>query len=79
MIVELAITLTVDADVLLNVYDLLGHNICTLINKKEVAGNYNISWDGRDANNNPVSSGIYIYHFKINNRFSFSNKMALIK
>ena len=38
-----------------------------------------IVWDGRDENNNPVSSGIYFYQLRIDGNSKAINKMILMK
>ena len=39
---------------------------------------YSITWDGRDHNNNPVSSGIYFIKLKVG-KLTYSKKIILIK
>ena len=70
------------ADIRLNIYDLKGEKVCTLINQHQSAGTFKISWNGRNANNILVASGIYIYRMEINTGkeiFSRSRKMLLLK
>ncbi|RMH93487.1 MAG: T9SS C-terminal target domain-containing protein [Calditrichaeota bacterium] len=45
----------------LKVYDLLGREIKTLINRRLTPGEYTVQWDGTDASGAPVSSGVYFY------------------
>jgi len=59
--------------VTLKVYDFLGREVATLVNKEQNPGNYQVNFDG-----NALSSGIYFYELKIEN-FSESRKMLLIK
>ena len=59
--------------VTLKIYDSIGNEIITLVNKEKLKGNYNIIFNG-----NELSSGIYFANFKANN-FSKSIKMLLIK
>ncbi|TSA27319.1 T9SS C-terminal target domain-containing protein [bacterium] len=42
-------------------------------------GKYTITWDGRDENNKPVSSGIYFYKLHNNNKVIDYKKMLIIK
>jgi hypothetical protein len=37
-----------------------------------------VRWDGRDRNNSPVSSGIYLYRLEVGAR-TLTGKMALVK
>jgi flagellar hook assembly protein FlgD len=45
----------------IDVYDILGHQITTLLSKTMPAGYYEVSWDGRDQYGRSVSTGIYFY------------------
>jgi hypothetical protein len=65
--------LPVDGIVSVNVYDVLGSEIKTLINDNQKAGVYTIAFNGND-----LSSGIYICKINANN-FISSIKMILMK
>ncbi|MGE5439994.1 MAG: T9SS type A sorting domain-containing protein [Bacteroidota bacterium] len=57
----------------LKVYDILGREVMTLVNKEQNAGRYNVQFNaGR------LSSGIYIYRILAKN-FTRTNKMVLLK
>jgi hypothetical protein len=75
-IVEFALPTT--GEVSLNIYNVAGQLVRTLVSGTTAAGYYQIRWDGRDANGSDVSSGVYFY--KINTRdFSETRKMLLVK
>ncbi|MBZ0199053.1 MAG: T9SS type A sorting domain-containing protein [Ignavibacteriaceae bacterium] len=57
----------------LKVYDLLGREITTLVNKELAAGSYEVEF-----NTNNLASGIYIYTLQYGS-FTSSKKMQLIK
>ena len=57
----------------LNIYNLLGQKVETLVNKEMEAGSYNINWNGIDA-----ASGIYFYRLESGD-FSETKKMLLLK
>ena len=48
----------------IDIFDILGHTIVTLVNKQQDAGYYCIEWDGKNTQHQPVSSGIYFYKFQ---------------
>ena len=48
----------------LKVYDILGHEVRTLVDGIRPAGSYSVTWDGRDATGKTVSSGIYLCRLK---------------
>jgi len=56
----------------------LGQKVRTLINGNVAAGYHNVNWDGRDSFGNPVSNGIYLYHFEAGN-FIETRKMVFMK
>jgi hypothetical protein len=63
----------------LSIYDILGRKIRVLVREKsQVAGYYTLSWDGRDQQGRPTSSGVYFYRL-VTPTFSRSHKMTLIK
>jgi len=61
------------ATVQLKVYDILGKEVATLVNKKQAPGNYEIEFDASS-----LSSGIYFYTMRANN-FIDMKKMLLLK
>jgi hypothetical protein len=64
--------------VTLEVYNMLGQKVKTLINQNQEAGYYSVEWDGRNNFGNPVSSGIYLYRIKAGNFISV-HKMTLLR
>jgi len=64
------------ADVELTIYNTLGQKIVELVNQYESAGEKSVKWDGKDAADQSVSSGVYIYRIKADD-LSASQKMLL--
>jgi len=64
--------------VTLTVYDILGRNICTIVNSEMNAGKYTKIWDGRDNSGSEVASGIYFYRLQTDN-FVKVRKMVLVR
>lgn len=64
--------------VLINIYNILGQKVRTLLNENREAGTYEIEWNGRDDNNIPVASGVYLYRFS-NEGTNIVRKMMMIK
>ncbi|MDD3563798.1 MAG: choice-of-anchor D domain-containing protein, partial [Candidatus Cloacimonetes bacterium] len=50
-------------NVRLNVYNVKGQLVRSLVNTEQAAGRYRVIFDGRDDKGNPLSSGIYLYRF----------------
>ena len=80
-------TLREDAKVTLEIYNIRGQKVITLINKKQPAGYYFVIWNGKDNNNKSVPSGIYFYKMclhpdlsgKAGVRYTSTKKMILLK
>lgn len=49
-----------NVNVKINIYNILGTFLKTLINTQQNAGTYLINWDGKDENGRTMTSGIYI-------------------
>jgi len=70
--------LTVPALVELKIYNLLGKEIRTLVDKKQSGGRKKVLWDGKDSSGEFVSSGVYLYRLKTGD-FTRTRKMTLVK
>ena len=64
--------------VVLTVFDILGHEIITLVDEKQQAGLHQQNWNACDCFGNQVSSGIYVYKIKTDDDVC-SKKMLYIK
>ena len=65
--------------VTLDIYNIKGQKVKSLLNEQKQAGVHSIIWNGTDANNKPVSSGIYMYQLKVNGKTITSRKCLLLK
>jgi subtilisin family serine protease len=52
------------AQIHLEIYDVGGRRIRTLLNSVKAAGVHRIKWDGKNEAGLPVASGIYVYHLR---------------
>jgi hypothetical protein len=57
----------------LKVYDILGREVATLVNKQQKSGNYEVNFDASN-----LTSGVYFYQLQSGN-FNESKKMILLK
>ena len=62
----------------INIYNMKGQLVKTLVNQQLDAAYHDIVWDGKDNHNKPISSGIYFYKMSSNNYFA-TRKMILMK
>ena len=70
--------LTRSVDVTLQVYDILGRLVNTLVDEMQTAGYYKISWNGKNTAGMQVANGIYVYKITAEN-FNQTKKMILLK
>ena len=65
-------------DVTIEVFNVLGQKVRTLVNETRAAGSYRIEWNGNDDAGNSVSTGVYLYRFQAGDVMQ-TKKMLLIK
>ena len=64
----------------IKVFDMLGQEVATLFSGNAERGSYTLVWNGKDKNNNFISSGSYIYRMTANDgAFTVSKKMIFLK
>jgi len=64
--------------VVLKIFNILGQEVKTLVDRFHSSGSYTIFWDGKDDANIIVSSGTYIYRIQVGDRYQ-TKKMLLIR
>ena len=64
--------------IMLNIYNILGQNVSTLVNGVMNPGRYTMDWNATDEIGNPVASGIYFYELR-SESFTARKKMLLIR
>lgn len=62
----------------LNIYNVKGQLVKSLVNQRFAQGQHSVTWNGKDNQNKSVSSGVYFYRLD-GDDFSFTKKMMLIK
>jgi flagellar hook assembly protein FlgD len=62
----------------ITIYDMLGKQVTTLINKNQDAGYKSITWDATNDYGKPVSAGIYLYQIHAGEYIS-TKKIVLLK
>jgi hypothetical protein len=63
----------------LDVYDILGNHVSTLVNEQMGAGNFRTTWNGMDKNGQKVATGMYIYRMQVGSSFQAVKKMLMVK
>jgi len=62
----------------LEIFNLLGQKVKTLVEAKQVAGEHSMQWNGKNESGNLVTSGIYLYRLKAES-FVEMRKMMYIR
>ena len=65
-------------NVSLTIYNVLGQNVATLVDRFQDVGEYSVEWNGRNSSGQTVSSGMYFYRITAGNA-SATRKMMLLK
>ena len=61
----------------LDIYDILGRRVRTLVNNSESAGVHAVVWDGCDNSGNAAGAGVYLYRFMTDDNIEV-RKMLLL-
>ena len=62
----------------LDIYNIKGQKVTTLVNDRFNAGKPTIIWNGKDDSNKQVASGIYLYKMR-SGKYNSTKKMILMK
>lgn len=60
------------------IYNILGQRVKSLVNEYQDAGNYTVTWNGDDEYGSSVASGVYFYRFN-SGQYKDIKKMVLMK
>ena len=71
-------TLPKRSRVVISIYNVLGQEVKTIINREQEYGYHSITWDGIDNRGKQMSSGVYFARMN-SNSFSQTKKMLLVK
>lgn len=66
------------SQVLIEVFNVVGQRVRTLVDETVSAGTYRLTWDGNDSNGNRVASGVYLYRIQADD-YVQTKKMILLK
>ncbi len=64
--------------VIVEIFDLLGRRVRTLVDQEQLTGPYTVTWDGTDGSGTPVATGVYLYKLRAGD-YVQSKKMLLLK
>ncbi len=64
--------------VIIEMYNIAGQKVRTLVDREESAGSYTVIWDGTDGGGQSVATGVYFYRFQAGEHVE-TKKMLLLK
>ena len=67
-----------EGNVLIEIFNIRGQRVRTLLNEFKTTGRYSVEWQGTDDNGRDVASGIYFYQMQ-SREFSDIRRMVLLK
>ena len=62
----------------IKIYNLLGEEVMTLVDATQVAGTYEVLWNGKNDKGSDVASGLYLYRIQAGN-FVQSKKLVFLR
>ncbi len=76
---EIQYVLPKSGRVQIDIYNLNGQKVKTLVEAQQAAGVHRVTWTGDDDSGLPVAGGIYFYRLRAEDRFIDSKKMVLVR
>ncbi|MCK4307179.1 VCBS repeat-containing protein [candidate division WOR-3 bacterium] len=67
-----------NAEVKINIYNLSGQKVATLVKGNKKAGYHQVKWDGKDKHGKKVATGIYFYRMEAGD-FKATKKLTILK
>jgi hypothetical protein len=71
-------SLSSDSNIKVSIYNIAGQKVKTVLNDTFKAGKHTVKWNGRNDDNQEVSSGIYFYRLETKEKTQ-TKKMLLLK
>jgi immune inhibitor A len=78
-VTEIEYSVRREGHVKLEIFNLLGQKLQTLVDEEVPLGTHRVSWDGTDAHGGSVSTGVYLYRLETDGNYQETNKMILLK
>jgi len=64
--------------VTIEVFDITGRRVATLVDRQMAPGTYEVTWDGRSASGRKLASGVYLYRMKARD-YTATRRMTIVK
>jgi len=76
---KITFTLNKSEHASLIIYDIVGHEIATLMDEYKEAGTHTVEWNGTNSKGQQMVSGVYFYQLRTSNGFTNTRKLLLLK
>ncbi|MDZ7316570.1 MAG: lamin tail domain-containing protein [candidate division KSB1 bacterium] len=76
---EIVYTLPSAGETTLEIYNMQGQKVCTLVSGIQTAGMHRVIWNGENTQGSHVAAGVYFYLLKFNDQQLPAKKMILVK
>ena len=76
---EITFALPKGGDVILEVYNIFGQKVRTLIDGPQTAGEHRVIWQGDTDFGLPAAAGLYLYTLRVDGKAALERKMILVK
>ena len=77
-ITKMNYTLPKRSKIIISIYNVLGQEVTTLLNKEQNYGYHTVTWNGADHSGRQMASGVYFARMNTNS-FTQTKKMLLLK
>ena len=74
----IAYTVAKEGNVKIDVYNIRGQKVKTIVDDNHIVGYFKVEWNGKDENERDVASGVYFYRMQAE-AFSETKRMLLLK
>ncbi len=76
---EISYSLSNTGHVTIDIFNVKGELVKTLVNREVIAGTHSVTWMGDDSSGKSITSGIYFYKMRAGGRYTNTRKMILLK
>lgn len=76
---EIQYSLPHDGQVVLEIHNIFGQKVRTLVSRQQSAGSHRLEWSGENDQGETVSAGMYLYSLRVDDRLIAFKKMVMVK
>jgi len=76
---DIEFQLPVASDVMIEVYDMMGRRVRSLVNHHFESGRHAVIWDGRNADGSSVRPGVYFWRMRLDGSSQVTSKAILLQ